>query len=109
MRFNLSARFPVLTTKKLHLRSIPVELLRFLRRDTNVRWLHEQRCAIRDEWADANGNLGPVYGKQWHNWETADRRHIDPIAGRIDMIRTSPVPYRAAPCRAAPRRRIVTS
>lgn len=67
MRFNLSAGFRVLTTKKLHLRSILVELLRFPRRDTNVRWLHEQRCAIWDEWANANGDLGPVYGKQWHD------------------------------------------
>ncbi len=99
MRFDLSAGFPVLTTKKLHLRSIIVELLWFLRGDTNVRWLQEQRCTIWDEWADANGDLGPVYGKQWRDWETADGRHIDQIAGLIDTIRTNP----------ASRRQIVTA
>ncbi|HEX8553150.1 MAG TPA: thymidylate synthase [Sphingomonas sp.] len=90
MRFDLREGFPALTTKKLHLRSIIVELLWFLRGDTNVAWLHENRVSIWDEWADANGNLGPVYGKQWRDWVAADGRHIDQIAGLIEQIRTTP-------------------
>ena len=90
MRFPLARGFPALTTKKLHLRSIIVELLWFLRGDTNVRWLQERKVSIWDEWADAEGELGPVYGKQWRDWETADGRRIDQIAGLIDQIRTNP-------------------
>lgn len=89
MRFDLAQGFPVLTTKKLHLRSIIVELLWFLRGDTNVKWLQEQRVTIWDEWADECGDLGPVYGKQWRDWETADGRHIDQIAELIAQIRAN--------------------
>ncbi|MCU6454826.1 thymidylate synthase [Sphingomonas sp. A2-49] len=94
MRFDLAQGFPVLTTKKLHLRSIIIELLWFLRGDTNVRWLQDQRVSIWDEWADASGDLGPVYGKQWRDWETADGRHIDQIRELIDQIRTKPASRR---------------
>lgn len=90
MRFNLSDGFPVLTTKKLHLRSIIVELLWFLRGDTNVKWLQENKVSIWDEWADENGNLGPVYGKQWRDWETRDGRHIDQIAELVALIKRDP-------------------
>ena len=90
MRFDLADGFPMLTTKKLHLRSIIVELLWFLRGDTNVRWLQEQRVSIWDEWADANGELGPVYGKQWRDWVAADGRHLDQITGLIEQLRTEP-------------------
>ena len=90
MRFDLAAGFPVLTTKKLHLRSIIVELLWFLNGDTNVRWLQDRKVGIWDEWADANGDLGPVYGKQWRDWVAADGRHLDQIAGLIDTIRRDP-------------------
>ncbi len=99
MRFDLAEGFPVLTTKKLHLRSIIVELLWFLRGDTNVRWLQERRVSIWDEWADADGDLGPVYGKQWRDWATADGRHLDQIAELVEQIRTNP----------ASRRQIVTA
>ena len=94
MRFDLREGFPALTTKKLHLRSIIVELLWFLRGDTNVRWLHEQRVSIWDEWAREDGDLGPVYGKQWRDWETADGRHIDQIAALIDQLRADPASRR---------------
>ena len=90
MRFDLSAGFPVLTTKKLHLRSIIVELLWFLRGDTNVKWLHDRRVSIWNEWADEAGDLGPVYGKQWRDWETADGRHLDQIADLVTTIRDNP-------------------
>jgi thymidylate synthase len=90
MRFDLAEGFPLLTTKKLHLRSIIVELLWFLNGDTNVRWLQERKVSIWDEWADESGDLGPVYGKQWRHWETADRREIDQIAALIDLIRSDP-------------------
>ena len=99
MRFDLSEGFPVLTTKKLHLRSIIVELLWFLRGDTNVGWLHERKVRIWDEWADDDGDLGPIYGKQWRDWETADGRHIDQIHELLETIRTQP----------ASRRQIVTA
>ena len=90
MRFDLADGFPLLTTKKLHLRSILVELLWFLRGDTNVDFLHEHRVSIWDEWADANGDLGPVYGKQWRRWETPDGSVIDQITQVQDQIRTTP-------------------
>ena len=90
MRFDLAAGFPVLTTKKLHLRSIFVELLWFLRGDTNVRWLQERGVSIWDEWADADGELGPVYGKQWRDWVAADGRHLDQIATLVEQIRIEP-------------------
>lgn len=94
MRFDLGQGFPLLTTKKLHLRSIIVELLWFLRGDTNVRWLQERRVSIWNEWADENGDLGPVYGKQWRDWETSDGRHIDQIAELIALIRRDPASRR---------------
>src|SRR5689334_12727569 len=90
MRFNLAKGFPVLTTKKLHLRSIIVELLWFLRGDTNVKWLQDNKVSIWDEWADEQGDLGPVYGKQWRDWETKDGRHIDQIAELIALIKKDP-------------------
>ena len=90
MRFDLADGFPLVTTKKLHLRSIIVELLWFLRGDTNVRWLQDRKVSIWDEWADAQGNLGPVYGKQWRDWETSDGRHIDQIRELIDLIKRDP-------------------
>ena len=90
MRFDLAEGFPVLTTKKLHLRSIIGELLWFLRGDTNVRWLQERGITIWDEWADANGDLGPVYGHQWRSWPTPDGRHIDQISNIIHDIKTNP-------------------
>ena len=90
MRFDLAEGFPLLTTKKLHLRSIIVELLWFLRGDTNVRWLQERKVSIWNEWADEQGDLGPVYGKQWRDWEAADGRHIDQIDDLIELIRSDP-------------------
>ncbi|HUP43881.1 MAG TPA: thymidylate synthase [Thermoanaerobaculia bacterium] len=90
MRFDLAAGFPLLTTKKLHLRSIIYELLWFLAGDTNVRYLNENRVTIWDEWADGNGGLGPVYGHQWRSWPAADGRHIDQIGMVIDQIRRNP-------------------
>ena len=94
MRFDLADGFPALTTKKLHLRSIIVELLWFLRGDTNVQWLRDRKVSIWDEWADEAGELGPVYGKQWRDWETADGRHIDQIAELIEQIKTQPASRR---------------
>jgi thymidylate synthase len=90
MRFDLADGFPLLTTKKLHLRSIIVELLWFLRGDTNVRWLQERKVSIWNEWADEGGELGPVYGKQWRDWEAADGRHIDQIVELVRLIRNDP-------------------
>jgi thymidylate synthase len=90
MRFDLSAGFPCLTTKKLHLRSIIVELLWFLRGETNVAFLHEHDVSIWDEWADEQGNLGPVYGYQWRSWPTPDGGHIDQIRRVIEQIQTNP-------------------
>ncbi len=90
MRFNLSEGFPMLTTKKLHLRSIIHELLWFLQGSTNIQYLHDNKVTIWDEWADANGELGPVYGKQWRSWEGAAGQTIDQISSVIDMIKKSP-------------------
>ena len=90
MRFDLAQGFPLLTTKKLHRKSIILELLWFLRGDTNVRWLQERGVGIWDEWADKAGELGPVYGKQWRSWTAPDGRVIDQIAGVVEQIRTNP-------------------
>ena len=90
IRFDLAKGFPVLTTKKLHLRSIFVELLWFLRGDTNVRWLQENGCKIWDEWADANGDLGPVYGKQWRSWAAPDGQSIDQITKLVEGLKANP-------------------
>ncbi len=90
MRFDLSDGFPLLTTKKVHTRSVFGELLWFLRGDTNIGWLHENRISIWDEWADADGNLGPIYGHQWRSWPTPDGGHVDQLAGVIEALRTSP-------------------
>jgi thymidylate synthase len=90
MRFDLSEGFPVVTTKKLHLRSIIYELLWFLRGDSNIQYLKDNGVSIWDEWADDNGELGPVYGVQWRSWPTADGGHIDQITQIIDQIRTNP-------------------
>lgn len=90
MRFDLNQGFPLVTTKKLHLRSIIMELLWFLRGDSNVRWLRERGVTIWDEWADENGDLGPVYGVQWRSWPTPDGRHIDQISQLLDEIRRNP-------------------
>jgi thymidylate synthase len=89
MRFDLNAGFPVVTTKKLHLRSIIYELLWFLRGDTNVKYLHEHGVSIWDEWADANGELGPVYGKQWRSWPTQDGRNIDQLSHVIEQLKNN--------------------
>ena len=90
MRFDLTRGFPLVTTKKVHVRSVVAELLWFLRGSTNVAWLREHGVTIWDEWADADGNLGPVYGCQWRSWPAADGRHIDQIANVIDEIRRNP-------------------
>ncbi len=90
MRFDLAESFPLLTTKKLHLKSIVYELLWFLRGETNVRWLQQQGVSIWDEWADAEGELGPVYGYQWRHWRTPDGRSIDQIAQVVEGIRRNP-------------------
>ncbi|HWJ04587.1 MAG TPA: thymidylate synthase [Steroidobacteraceae bacterium] len=90
MRFDLQAGFPLVTTKKLHLKSIVHELLWFLSGDTNVRYLREHGVTIWDEWADANGELGPVYGAQWRRWKTADGEEVDQIARALELIRRDP-------------------
>lgn len=90
MRFDLAAGFPVLTTKKLHLRSIIHELLWFLKGDTNIAYLKDNGVSIWDEWADKDGDLGPVYGYQWRSWPAPDGRHIDQIANLLHMIKTNP-------------------
>ncbi len=89
-RYDLAAGFPAVTTKKLHLRSIIHELLWFLSGDTNIKYLHDNRVTIWDEWADENGDLGPVYGYQWRSWPTPDGRHIDQISNLIERIKTNP-------------------
>lgn len=90
MRFDLNQGFPLLTTKKLHLRSIIYELLWFLRGETNIQYLHDHKVTIWDEWADANGELGPIYGYQWRSWPTPDGGHIDQITQLIEQIRNNP-------------------
>jgi thymidylate synthase len=94
IRFDLSQGFPILTTKKLHLKSIVLELLWFLRGDTNVRWLQERGVKIWDEWAAPDGELGPVYGKQWRSWAAPDGRVIDQIANVLQAIKTNPASRR---------------
>jgi thymidylate synthase len=90
LRFDLARGFPLVTTKRVHLRSVVYELLWFLRGETNVAWLHEHEVSIWDEWADANGELGPVYGKQWRAWHAADGRSIDQIAQAVQLLKTNP-------------------
>lgn len=90
MRFNLQEGFPMVTTKKLHLKSIIHELIWFLKGDTNISYLKDNNVRIWDEWADEQGNLGPVYGSQWRSWPTPDGRHIDQISNVINMIKTNP-------------------
>jgi thymidylate synthase len=90
MRFDLADGFPLLTTKKLHTRSIIIELLWFLRGETNIAWLKENGCSIWDEWADAEGELGPVYGKQWRSWAAPDGRSIDQISQLVANLKSNP-------------------
>jgi thymidylate synthase len=90
LRFELDGSFPLLTTKKLHLKSIIIELLWFLRGDTNVKWLQQRGVTIWDEWADENGELGPVYGHQWRHWRTAEGGEIDQIARLIETLKSKP-------------------
>ena len=90
MRFDLQAGFPLLTTKRVHVKSVVVELMWFLRGGTNVRWLQERGVSIWDEWADAEGELGPVYGKQWRSWAAPDGRVIDQMAKLVDGLKRNP-------------------
>ncbi|MCL2728106.1 MAG: thymidylate synthase [Bacteroidales bacterium] len=90
MRMDLQEGFPLLTTKKIHLKSIIYELLWFLKGDTNIAWLNQHGVTIWDEWADANGNLGPVYGHQWRSWPTADGKQIDQISALVQSLKTQP-------------------
>jgi thymidylate synthase len=90
MRFNLADGFPLVTTKKCHLKSIIHELLWFLQGDTNISYLHEKGVSIWDEWADMNGDLGPIYGHQWRSWSTADGQHIDQLKQVIEQIKNTP-------------------
>lgn len=90
MRFDLSKGFPLITTKKIHLRSVIVELLWFLRGDTNIKYLHDNKVTIWDEWADEKGDLGPVYGKQWRAWETKDGLVIDQMSELLEQIQSNP-------------------
>src|SRR3978361_942044 len=90
LRVDLTEGFPLLTTKKVHTRSVFAELLWFLRGDTNVKWLHDRGVSIWDEWSDDQGNLGPIYGYQWRSWPTPDGRHIDQIAQVLDQIKNNP-------------------
>ncbi|GAA5179852.1 thymidylate synthase [Niveibacterium umoris] len=98
MRFDLAEGFPLVTTKKLHLRSIIHELLWFLQGDTNIRYLKDNGVSIWDEWADENGELGPVYGKQWRRWETADGRTVDQIAQLVEGLKNNPDSRRHLVC-----------
>src|ERR1700729_2943536 len=90
MRFDLAEGFPLVTTKKAHLKSIIYELLWFLKGDTNINYLKDHNVKIWDEWADENGNLGPVYGKQWRSWEGADGKVVDQVSDLIKQIKTNP-------------------
>ena len=90
MRFDLSVGFPLVTTKKVHTRSVFGELLWFMRGDTNVKWLQDRGISIWDEWADADGDLGPIYGYQWRSWPTPDGGHVDQLAQVVEQIRTNP-------------------
>lgn len=90
MRFNLSEGFPLLTTKKLHLKSIIYELLWFIKGDTNIKYLNDHGVSIWDEWADENGELGPVYGAQWRRWKTADGREIDQLSELMEQLKNNP-------------------
>jgi thymidylate synthase len=90
LRYDLAAGFPLITTKRVHFRSVAYELLWFLRGDSNVRWLQEHGVTIWDEWADARGELGPVYGVQWRSWPTPDGRHIDQISNLLEQLRSNP-------------------
>jgi thymidylate synthase len=98
LRCDLGAGFPLLTTKKLHLRSIIYELLWFLRGDTNIGYLNDNGVTIWDEWADEHGDLGPVYGKQWRSWPTADGQYVDQITRAIELLRTDPDSRRNIVC-----------
>ena len=98
LRFDLQAGFPLVTTKKVHLKSVVHELLWFLRGDTNTRYLHEHGVTIWDEWADANGELGPVYGRQWRAWPTPDGRYIDQISEVLQQLRATPDSRRMLVC-----------
>ena len=97
-RYNLNDGFPLVTTKKCHLRSIIHELLWFIKGDTNIKYLHDNKVTIWDEWADENGDLGPVYGKQWRRWEAADGRIIDQLSNVINLIKTKPDSRRMIVC-----------
>ena len=99
-RYDLSAGFPLVTTKKLHLRSIIHELLWFIRGETNIKYLHDNKVTIWDEWADANGDLGPVYGYQWRSWPTPCGGHVDQIRNAAATLRTSPAAPHYIVCRA---------
>ena len=90
MRFDLSESFPLITTKKVHVKSVVGELLWFLRGESNIQFLHDNGITIWDEWADANGDLGPVYGVQWRSWPTPNGQHIDQIAGALELLRSNP-------------------
>src|SRR5664279_3361319 len=90
LRYDLSAGFPLVTTKRVHFRSVAYELLWFLRGESNVRWLQEHKVSIWDEWADADGELGPVYGVQWRAWPTPDGRHVDQISLLLDQLTANP-------------------
>ncbi len=90
MRFNLSEGFPLLTTKKVHLKSIIYELLWFIKGDTNIKYLHDHNVTIWDEWADENGDLGPVYGHQWRSWPAPDGKSIDQLAGVLESLKKTP-------------------
>ena len=97
-RYDLSKGFPCLTTKKLHLRSIIHELLWFLKGDTNIQYLHDNKVTIWDEWADENGDLGPVYGHQWRSWPTPEGGHIDQIQNLLDILKNNPDSRRHLVC-----------